>query len=197
MQKPSIDWTSIRQEANDILAESAALEPFRVQMRAVFAPMMSRPAYSRRPPVSLRLICGTDPPMKLIVRPAWPPLNLDRIHCELLQQRGTTHEGEAVRQYDLMLTLRCTPQHREVGRMRTSAVKNVRTVITTIEAFLRDPIGMLARSHDHCCCCGRRLTDELSRARGIGPECIKIIDLILCRPTDWNNLVQPEMAGQA
>jgi hypothetical protein len=49
--------------------------------------------------------------------------------------------------------------------------------LTTLVQLLRDwrenPGAVLARSTDHCCCCGRVLTEPVSRGRGIGPECIK------------------------
>jgi hypothetical protein len=39
--------------------------------------------------------------------------------------------------------------------------------------FLDDSRAVLARSRDSCAICGRPLTDGLSMARGIGPECIR------------------------
>jgi hypothetical protein len=49
--------------------------------------------------------------------------------------------------------------------------------LTTLVQLLRDwrqnPGAVLARSTDHCCCCGRALSDPTSRGRGIGPECCK------------------------
>jgi hypothetical protein len=46
-------------------------------------------------------------------------------------------------------------------------------VADTARAFLDDAGAVLARSHDHCCICGKVVTDERSKARGIGPECIR------------------------
>jgi hypothetical protein len=43
---------------------------------------------------------------------------------------------------------------------------------------------VFARSHDSCCVCGRHLTDEQSRSRGIGPECIKTVDFFLYLTTE-------------
>jgi hypothetical protein len=48
-----------------------------------------------------------------------------------------------------------------------------RLVVAATQELCSNPLGVFARSTDHCCICGRALTDELSRCRGIGPECIK------------------------
>ena len=39
-------------------------------------------------------------------------------------------------------------------------------------AFVADPFQVFGVSRDWCCNCCRRLTDEVSRCRGIGPECL-------------------------
>jgi hypothetical protein len=48
----------------------------------------------------------------------------------------------------------------------------------TMTDFIEDPEGVFARSADRCCLCGRSLTDEVSRGRGIGPECIQRYHLV-------------------
>jgi hypothetical protein len=53
-----------------------------------------------------------------------------------------------------------------------SAPRDAARVVETIHDFLDDAAAVFARSHDHCCICGRGLTDEVSRSRGIGPECV-------------------------
>jgi hypothetical protein len=51
--------------------------------------------------------------------------------------------------------------------------------LTTLVQLLRDwrqnPGAVLARSTDHCCVCGRVLTDPISRGHGIGPECVRYL----------------------
>jgi hypothetical protein len=37
-----------------------------------------------------------------------------------------------------------------------------------------DPADVFGRQADKCCCCGRALTDVVSRTRGIGPECVRM-----------------------
>jgi hypothetical protein len=200
-------WTTIRQQANDKLMAQTAVEAFRHQMRTIFTAMLegSEPPYMRRPTASLRLICQTVPASKLIVHPGWSwrragvpgfycprhgIVDLDRIDCELLQERITTVEGQPVRKFDRLLTLRVTPEERAVNLIHTSAVNDVLTALGTMEDFLNDPKSLLALSHDNCCCCGRGLRDELSRSRGIGPECIKNIGFVVYGEADWNGLVK-------
>jgi hypothetical protein len=45
------------------------------------------------------------------------------------------------------------------------------TVAEVIEAIATTPAGLLGRESDHCCFCGRGLTDVTSRALGYGPDC--------------------------
>jgi hypothetical protein len=59
--------------------------------------------------------------------------------------------------------------------------------------FLDDHRTVFARSHDNCSCCGKALTDELSRSRGIGPECIKKLDWVAAQRLPWNQLVAEEV----
>ena len=56
-----------------------------------------------------------------------------------------------------------------VGREEQSVV---------VAAILADPIAArqtFARETVHCFRCGRKLTDQVSRTRGVGPECVKFI----------------------
>ncbi|WP_437194633.1 DUF6011 domain-containing protein [Planctomicrobium sp. SH527] len=56
--------------------------------------------------------------------------------------------------------------------------------------FLLFPDQVFARSKDRCCCCGRPLTDEISRARGIGPECLRVVNLC------WQQWLTPQEVQQ-
>lgn len=194
-----MDWATIRQEANECLTANTNVEAFRQQMRTLFTAMLegTEPPYLRRPTASLRLICHTQPPSKLVVHPGWicrRSVDLDRIDCELLQERITTVKGQPARKFDRLLTFRVTPEERAVSLIHASAVNDVVTVLGTMDDFLNAPTSVLARSHDHCCCCGRGLRDELSRSRGIGPECIKTIGFMMYGQAEWNGLVK-EMVG--
>jgi Family of unknown function (DUF6011) len=194
-----MDWTTVRQEANAVLTANTNVEAFRQHMRTLFNAMLegSEPPYLRRPTASLRLICHTEPPSKVVVHPAWlgrRSVDLDRIDCELLQERITTVKGQPARKFDRLLTLRVTPTERAVNIIGPDVVNDLSTVLGTIDDFLDAPGAVMARSHDNCCCCGRGLRDELSRSRGIGPECIKNIGFMIYGQADWNALVK-EVVG--
>ena len=55
--------------------------------------------------------------------------------------------------------------------------------------FILDARTVFARSHGHCCCCGKGLRDELSRARGIGPECVRFLNWLAFEKAERNGLV--------
>jgi hypothetical protein len=50
-------------------------------------------------------------------------------------------------------------------------------LVQTLEQFHADPASVFQRSQDHCSCCRRKLTDQVSRLRGIGPECWERVQL--------------------
>jgi hypothetical protein len=81
------------------------------------------------------------------------------------------------------------------GTIYKSALDDARRVVETMRDFLDDSRAVLARSCGHCCICGRGLADELSRSRGIGPECIKSADVVavLINPAQ-STFVAPETA---
>lgn len=49
----------------------------------------------------------------------------------------------------------------------------VHEFVNTVKGFILFPWQIFERSKDHCCCCRKPLTDETSRSRGIGPECLQ------------------------
>lgn len=63
-----------------------------------------------------------------------------------------------------------------IGRASTDPARaeaDARRIVANIDAFLADPIRAIARSGTHCVHCRKALTDDLSRARGIGPDCFE------------------------
>ena len=66
--------------------------------------------------------------------------------------------------------------------------------------FANDPMGTMARSRESCCICGKRLTDEKSRVRGIGPECLKtcrfFVDLRDDSPSMDSQALEDEARGE-
>ena len=74
-------------------------------MRARFHAMLEggEPPHLRRPTASLRLICDTQPPLKVVLHPDWicrRAVDPDRIDCELFQERITTVKGQGARKFD-------------------------------------------------------------------------------------------------
>jgi hypothetical protein len=198
------EWAEIRSATNGYLNENAELlQAFRLRMRALFDAMQSRVPgpYTRRPNISLRLIADGDPAAKLIVLPVLfrgsseHRLDIDAHEIEFMQEKPVKANGQDGMQYQKRIDFT-----NEVGRpprvnyIYKSAVDDARRVIATIRDFMADSRAVLARGCDNCCICGRPLSDELSRSRGIGPECIKSSDIIavLIEPGTPSFLVQPE-----
>ena len=51
--------------------------------------------------------------------------------------------------------------------------ENFKSIRETLREFADNPAKVLRRSSDSCAICDRRLTDPVSQARGVGPECMK------------------------
>jgi hypothetical protein len=162
------------------------LGEFRELMEKLFTGMAAERGgeFRRKPNISLRLIADGLPAVKLIALPHWcahsKRLQCGLVRCELLVERELTSAGGQVgknRQQQIVVSLR--PERVDLKRYRRSAEEDVHRVVQTIRSFLSDRRAVLARSHDNCCVCGRALTDELSRSRGIGPECIKVAPFLL------------------
>jgi hypothetical protein len=185
------EWAEIRSAADDVLRENAPiLDAFRHHLTALFEAMrQDKEPFKRRPNISLRLIALGDPPAKVITLPhvrhdATGGYLIPSNHTIELMEKDTIrvkHKGEDkdADQLCRKLTFNNTADFPPtVGRIYKSAVDDARRIIATIRDFLDDSRSVLARGCDHCCICGRHLTDELSRSRGIGPECIQKTDIV-------------------
>jgi len=195
--KSKINWDDLRQQADAYLLDHAAItERFRLALRPLFDAMWAKTKKPvlRRPNISLRLIADGDPLAKLIVLPYWldyrKEVDCERLYCELVVEGTvTTKVGEA-KKWTRQVTCSADPGTMTSGQIRPSVAEDLRRVIETMDSFLLDKKAVLARSHDHCCACGRCLTDELSRSRGIGPECIQLAEFAV-----WltpQSVIQPE-----
>lgn len=179
------EWDEIRAAAVAILVENRPiLEAFRARLAALFDAMRADTAepFARRPNISLRLIVAGDPPAKLIVLPnvrhdaGGGYLVPARQTVELMEQKNLTVQGQDAAQLRRKLTVPLDPDSENPPRLGTiyrSAPDDARRIIATIRDYLEQPAATLARGSDHCCICGRGLSDELSRSRGIGPECVR------------------------
>jgi hypothetical protein len=139
--------------------------------------------------VSLRLVVEGAPAAKVVVAPAWQKSSgtlrrTGAMGFELFVEQAVKVDGtEALRKHR-RAALRYLPGNVSgdwhIGRVYYSSGRaDVARVLATLRAFVEDPRALLARSHDSCCICGRLLTDGVSMARGIGPECVKFSGQLL------------------
>jgi hypothetical protein len=131
--------------------------------------------YRRRPNIGLRLLTP-DRTQVLVVRPRWRPprvlrhkveqfgmLNLIALDLELM--RDTKLEQHIILRY-------LEPAKPEVTATDPDQRRaDLATIVGICHDFLMDPEGVLARSPDNCCNCGRRLTSNVSRTRGVCSKC--------------------------
>ena len=162
-----------------MLAEHELLMRYGTAMLRLFAAMEGEPSqHERRPNISLRLIAEGDPPAKLITLPGWDRINktIDRdwLSCELLTETTVETKKGPAKQWMKVLAFGFGLGHpARVATLRKNALEDLERVLGTIRSFTLDHRSVLARARDNCAICGRVLTDELSRSRGIGPECIQ------------------------
>jgi hypothetical protein len=195
------EWDELRGQVEADLRDNAGLlGRFRDTLAGLFTGMAEGRTFGRRPNVSLRLIADGEPPAKVIALPGWNPgvkaLNCRHLVCELLVERDVqTSQGPGKqRQRRAKLWLAADGRVGAGSLYWATAAADYGRVLATLRSFLDDRRAVLARSHDHCCVCGRRLTDGLSRARGIGPECVKFSGmLVFLGPA---RLVTPEPSPQ-
>jgi hypothetical protein len=181
-------------------AAAAEAERHPVFMTIHFGKQPCGTPFKRKPNISLRLIADGDPPAKLIVLPYWSAhgkyVHHHFLRWELLVEEDVkTPQGPAKRwqRRGNAILAESVPK---MATIYATAEDDARRVVATVRSFIEDARAVLARSCDNCCICGRALTDELSRSRGIGPECLhKTADgSILGWFTD-RSIVEPEDKG--
>jgi hypothetical protein len=186
-QKMKREWAEIRSATNEFLAQNEGLfESFRERLTALFEAMREdKEPFTRRPNISLRLIASGSPLAKLITLPHMRHdatggyLVPARHAIELMEQKPIQAQGKDAVQFQKKMDFEnVVGKPRRVNYIYKSALDDAHRVIATIRDFLDDSRAVLARGCDHCCICGRGLTDELSRSRGIGPECIKSTNIV-------------------
>jgi hypothetical protein len=139
--------------------------------------------YTRRPITGLRLITKGEPPSKLIALPAWDSrgktIDCSIIRCELMAEKSAVVGAHHVQKWDVLFACRINSRglHCNQFRYRTG-LGDLDRVVSTIRDYQQDRRAVLARSYDHCSICQRKLTDGLSRSRGIGPECIRYFHFV-------------------
>jgi hypothetical protein len=163
-------------DLQDLLDGQAELfEQLRGMVSAFFGTLVDDQPRTRRPIACLRIPSDGTAPGRLIVRPAWSKwsktVNTAALEVELVVEDMKVN-GQVMPVREIVLSIR--PGAVSCRRAFMDRVqKAVERVTATARDFINDPMGTLAKASDHCCICGHALTDEGSRSRGIGPECLR------------------------
>lgn len=189
------EWAVIRRDATEVM-NSTFVEEFRCLCERYFeGALEGKGPFRRRPSASLRLVCDTPIPTKLVACPSGTVRygefipQTDKVYCELLQERTRVTEGEEARKFTRLLTMTVKPDGASLGAIYPGAVEHAKIALGVMADFISNARTVFARSHGHCCCCGKGLRDELSRARGIGPECVRVLDWLAFEKAEGNGLV--------
>ncbi|AMV40202.1 DUF6011 domain-containing protein [Planctomyces sp. SH-PL62] len=189
------EWAVIRRDAVEMF-NSPVVEGFRRNCVRYFeGALEGKGPFRRRPNTSLRLICDTPVPTKLVAYPCGTVRHgefvpqVEKLHCELLQERTKVVDGIQARKFTRRLTFTLKPECDSLGTIYPSAIEDARTALGVMADFISDARAVFARSHDYCCCCGKGLRDESSRARGVGPECVRVLNWLAFEKTEGNALV--------
>jgi Family of unknown function (DUF6011) len=144
---------------------------------AFFAEESAGKTYQRRPNLSLRLAAEGEPPARLLIHPGWNPyrkaLDTSRVQLELITEEADARTGKPRRCVEIGVGLTAAGARASQYQLSPRGVEKARRLAGLVAAFVRDPAREFARSADRCCICGRALVDGVSRARGIGPECLR------------------------
>ena len=158
----------IPMERNGFFPEVASL------IKAVTAARIEGKEHAKRRPATL---------LRMIVEADGLPIAVEIKPVVSSSPTGWTNTGEAmITPYDLANNKRGNrarikpngevrifswfrSQHDEKNRLYTTAIWKALDLIS------EDPANVVMYQRGHCGICGRALTDEVSRRRGIGPEC--------------------------
>jgi hypothetical protein len=154
------------------------------------------PQYMIRPPLGLRLEAqGDGRPMTVALRPGWRPakkyyawadkqdepgvVRTDKVEVEVL---GEEEEKRKPLLLHLDLYDGKEPSLRRLCNDQAQRAAAVRALECKARDLLADPLSLFSEQKETCCCCGKRLTDPVSRIRGIGPECIRFFGCWSLKP---------------
>ena len=148
--------------------EGKPVAEFHSMVEEYFRLALSRrpPTTNRRPLVAFRL----EWEFRYVLRPQWRRRSreVDPAIIEVEAFGGTNGMFSSV--ISLILAPEETRWHRWSYTDGNDAMK---VFADLIGHFVRYPQDVFRRSATNCCCCGKRLTDHGSKARGIGPDCMK------------------------
>jgi hypothetical protein len=163
-----------------LVQHASLFEAVRAQVSPLWEALVDGKTFARKPSYGLRLFAA-DGQTLVGVSPFYnrrvQMVECGRVLLEVISEveRYTAAvEPKPFYQLErrLILTVQAgtPPRWRQASR---SAVDAVGALVPTLEQFLADPPAVLRRSTMYCAICGWHLTDGQSRARGIGPECLR------------------------
>jgi hypothetical protein len=177
-------------QVNDLdeILQSDGLLTLRDMCVAFFKAASDGKTYTRSPSIALRL---PHEDFIIVVKPT------------------TRHDGGIVTvdQRGIVVECLCQLNHRQSAKWLTILVTDtvkktrwLRDISLSIQAatalvkmagnFVADPRSVIEKNKNNCCCCGKGLTDQVSRARGIGPECLERINTVFGLTTHKDNCNQ-------
>jgi hypothetical protein len=137
----------------------------------------------RRPPIAVRLLDGDE--HVYTIRPGWqtpcrwmndPPYPGELLFGKLYVDAIHQTYGKCAKFWFDDMTVHLTSWY---PSRFFAALENF---AQTSKEFVLFPWQVFSRSKDRCCICGKGLTDEISRGRGIGPECLRHVSNCFGQP---------------
>jgi hypothetical protein len=155
---------------------SADLEAFRKLAGGYFAEVAAVHDYQRRPSLAIRLAIPGDPPARLIMAPGWNRREHFLMSYSPMLSLSVARPGEDNElQRHVHLAVRYGGWGWVASRWQIgpSSDADFDRLLAGVQQFVATPWGAFCQSASRCCICWKVLKDELSRARGIGPECYR------------------------
>jgi hypothetical protein len=138
----------------------------------------------RRPPIAVRLLDGDE--HVYTIRPGWTKpcrtyLTHEQVYGRFSYESlfvDAIHQchGKCAKFTFDDTSIRMTSWY------RSRYFEAVENFAQTAKDFVLFPWQVFSRSKDRCCICHKRLTDEISRGRGIGPECLRHVSNCFGQP---------------
>jgi hypothetical protein len=140
----------------------------------------------RRPPVAL---CLRDPDYVFTLKPGFTkPMKFggriikygemlyDSVYIDCVSITEIPSKDRPILKHEKVCSLRLAANGQlssKGGWSFRDAPIAVHEFVNVAKDFVLFPWQVFGRSTDYCCCCRKYLTDDTSRSRGIGPECLR------------------------
>lgn len=152
------------QEINSIVERALSdkpLEQFRTMLATFFKDNQPKVPPTKRPRLAIRLGDFVFKPLwKRSLNLASPSMSVSKLDCETI-----TVENE-------YLCLKLEPCKAKWTKFEYHhGPETTNQLSQLVEEFINEPWKSFCQSRGNCCVCKKELTDPVSQARGIGPEC--------------------------